>query len=146
MRSFWIYLACSAALVSASAAYAALTGGGSPKPAIASAASTKQPRVKIAGYVEYLYPGGPARLQLTLRNRSRQRVTVRRVKASVRDAGPECSAAYLSVPPRKHLKLKIRPGKRRGVAMTATLSRSAGVTCQNATFPLKYSAKVKVKP
>ena len=143
MRSIWLYLACFAALASASAAYAALTAGGRAQTSIASAASNKKPRVKIGGYVEGLYPGGPVRLQLTLRNRSPQPVKVRAVVADVRDASPDCGAINLSIPARRHLKIKIRPHKRRGVSMTATLSGSAPGSCRNVTFPLRYKARVK---
>src|SRR4051794_12149178 len=109
MRTIWIYLVCVAALASAGAAYAALSTGGGAKPATASAASSKAPRVKIKGYVEYLSPGADVRLQLTLRNRSSQRVRVNWVKAQVRDASPDCPAANLSVPNRSGLKLKNEP-------------------------------------
>jgi hypothetical protein len=143
MRSIWIYLACGAALASASAAYAALAAGDKSQPSIASAAASNQPRVKIAGRVEYLYPGGHVRLQLTLRNRSSQPVMVRAVTATVRDASLDCGSTNLNIPPRRHLKLEIRPHKRRGVAMTATLAGSAPGSCRNATFPLQYKARVK---
>jgi hypothetical protein len=143
MRSIWIYLVCGAALVSASAAYAVLTTSDKPSSSTASAANRRKARVKIAGYVEYLYPGGHVRLQLSLRNRSPERVTVRWVKARVGDAGPGCSAAKLTIPKRGHLRLKIPPNRRRGVAMTATLAASAPAACQNATFPLRYKAKAK---
>lgn len=135
-----------AALASAGAAYAAISGGHEPKPATASAAKAKASRVKIRGYVEYLYPGAKVRLQLTLRNRSPQRVRVRWVKARVRDAGAGCTAANLKIPPRKKLRLKIGHHKRKGVAMWATLADSAPESCQGATFPLTYKAKAKPIP
>jgi hypothetical protein len=142
MRSIWAYLACGAALVSASAAYAVLTLDHA-RPSSATAASRNHPRVKIAGSVGLLYPGSAGRLKLTLKNRSSQRVTVRRVKARVGDASPSCGRSNLRVPRRRHLKLKIRPGKRRRLAMSATLAASAPDGCQNATFPLRYKAKAK---
>jgi hypothetical protein len=143
MRKLWLYLACGAALASASAAYAALTTRDRAQTSIASAASKKKARVTIGGYVEYLYPGGHIRLQLTLRNRSPQRVTVRSVSATVLDATPDCGANNLSIPTRRHLKLKIGPRKRRGLAMTATLAGSAPGSCRDVTFPLRYKARVK---
>ncbi len=146
MRAIWIYLVCVAALASAGAAYAALSSGGGERPATASAASSKAPRVKIKGYVEYLYPGAEVRLQLTLRNRSPQRVRVNWVKAKVRDASAGCPASYLSIPKRKKLKLKIKPQRRKGVAMRATLAQNAPRGCQGATFPLSYTAKAKPIP
>ena len=146
MRSIWIYLVCVAALASAGAAYAALTTGGRERPATASAASSKAPRVKIKGYVEYLYPGARVRLQLTLRNRSPQPVRIRWVTAQVGDASPDCPAASLSVPTRTGLKLKIKPQRRKGVAMWATLAGDAPRGCQGATFPLSYAAKAQPNP
>jgi hypothetical protein len=146
MRSIWIYLVCVAALASAGAAYAALSAGGGDRPATASAASSKMPRVKIKGYVEYLYPGAKVRLQLTLRNRSPQRVRVNWVKARVGDASPDCTAANLSVPKRTRLKLKIKPQHRKGVAMWATLADHTPVGCEGAAFPLSYTAKTKPIP
>jgi hypothetical protein len=146
MRSIWLYLVCVAALASAGAAYAVLSGDEHQRPPTASAASSKHARVKIAGYVEYLYPGATSRLQLTLRNRSPRRVRVRWVKARVLDASPQCIAANLSVPKRTRLKMKIKPTRRKGVAMWATLADSAPESCQGAKFPLRYKAKTKPNP
>jgi hypothetical protein len=146
MRSIWLYLSCVAALASAGAAYAALSGNERQRPATASAASSKRARVKIAGHVENLYPGATSRLRLTLRNRSARRVRVRWVKAWVLDASPECMAANLSVPKRTRLKKKIKPTRRKRFAMWATLADSAPESCQGAKFPLRYKAKTKPIP
>lgn len=138
-------IAVSLLFVSASIALAAdrlprLDTGGAE--GAGAAASAHVPSVKISGHVTGMYPGRVATVRVRVRNLGKKAVTVKKVSATVGDAGPGCDSANLIVK-RARRKLHISPGGRAKLKLKATMLPDAPDACQGLAFPLAFHAKVR---
>lgn len=116
--------------------------GGSDANGLGSASSAQTPSVKITGHVAGMYPGRVAVVRVRVKNPSSTTVLVKKVSATVGDAGPGCDSAYLVVK-RAPKTLHIRPGGRAKVKLLATMVPDAPDACQGVAFPLTFHAKVR---
>ncbi len=132
-------LATAVVLAASVAAYAAL-GGADRGPAPRAAPEDESP-VRIRGDIEGLYPGQQTTLQVQVRNRTDGPVRVRWVEANVDRAGPECASGWLQTE-RIRPRARIPAGARLRLEIPVALAASAPNGCQNATFPLRYRARV----
>ena len=113
----------------------------------ASARSGSSGRVKItSNRVTGLYPGARKLLVLTLRNRTRRRLAVRRIRiriASTTKTGCAPSASNLAIQQPSRRKLRLRARGRRRIAVTISMPNSVADACQDAVFKLRYTAQVR---
>jgi len=132
-------LAIAAVLAASVAAYAAL-GGADRSPAPRAAPEDGSP-VRISGHVEGLYPGQETNLRIRVRNRTAGPVRIRWVQANVGRAGPECAAGWLQTQ-RIHPRARIPAGARLQLEIPVAMAAATPDGCQDATFPLRYRARV----
>ena len=113
----------------------------------ASARSVGSPRVRItSNRVTGLYPGATGNLVLTLRNRSRHRLVVRRIRVrivSTTKPGCEPSPSNLAIRQPSRRKLRLRPRGRRRVTVQMAMPNSVADACQGAVFKLRYTARTR---
>jgi hypothetical protein len=132
-----------AVLLSAGAGYAALHPD-SPVPGLSARAASAQSgpgSLKLKGKVTGLVPGVPKQMRVLVRNRTSRTLTVRRIKARARAAGPGCQGWNLLIPARR-LRLSVAPHHKRRTSLTVRLSPGAFNACQGRTFPLRFKARV----
>jgi hypothetical protein len=94
----------------------------------------------LTGHVIGLYPGSHRRLTIVVRNRSRKPLRIRSVITRVRDAGPACRARNLRVSKFRG-RLRVRPHRRRRIAVTVWMRPDAPDGCQGARFPLVFRGR-----
>ena len=138
-RSVTAVLVTAAALAASVAAYAAL-GATERGPAPRAPGDTSP--VRIRGSIEGLYPGQQTTLRIRVANKTDGRVRVRWVQANVGAGAPECAADWLQTQriwPRAALPV----GAVLRLDMPIALAAEAPDACQNATFPLRYRARVR---
>jgi hypothetical protein len=98
-------------------------------------------RTRISGHVVGLYPGGVRSLRVRIQNTGRRPLTVRSIRAIVRNPSASCSAANVEVRP-FHGHLRLPPRGQRRVRLRIAMRPDAANACQRATFPLTYRASV----
>ena len=114
----------------------------------ASKAPSRQ-AVTLSGHVDDLRPGATAILPVRAKNNTPFRVRLRRVRATVGDAGPSCPRTLLQTSadePRKRSVRRsvIKPKGVRTVQVSVTMVPSVPDACQKAIFPLRFRARVVV--
>jgi hypothetical protein len=97
--------------------------------------------VRLGGHAVGLYPGSVGRLRVYVENPGSRPVTVRSVSAEVGEARRRCAARNVSVSSYRG-RLRVRPHRRRWVALTISMRPDAANACQRARFPLTYRARV----
>jgi hypothetical protein len=151
MKTKAVYLALAIALACGAVAYGAL--GGSDADRVAGPRAFG-PRVKLSGHVKGLYPGRHRRIRVTVRTPFRHGVKVRLVVARVKDAGPGCSRHNLVTRRSRGLRpvrgggwrhVRIAPHSARRVRVWLRMRRRAPDACQQARFPLRFRARVRVR-
>ena len=108
---------------------------------LAVAASSKIASVKITGHVTGMYPGRVAVFRVRVKNPGHSTVLVKKVSATVGNAGPGCDGTNLIVQ-RSRKTLHIAPGRRAKLKLRATMVPDAPDACQGLAFPLAFHAKV----
>jgi hypothetical protein len=98
--------------------------------------------VKISGHVSGMVPGRVATIKARVRNPGKVAALVKKVTATVGDAGPGCDAGNLVVT-RSKKAVRVAPGRRVKVKLRATMAASAPDACQGLIFPLSFHAKVR---
>jgi len=131
-------LATAAVLAASVGAYAAL--GGADRGPAPRAPGDPSP-VRIRGNIEGLYPGQQTTMRVRVLNRTDRRVRVRWIQANVGPAGPECASDWLQTQ-RIWPRARIPAGAVLRLDLPVALSAAAPDACQNATFPLRYRARV----
>ncbi len=113
----------------------------------ASARSVGSVRVRItSNRVTGLYPGVTKQLVLTLRNRTRHSLTVRRIRIRiVSTTRPGCatSPSNLTIRQPTKRKLRLHPRERRKVSASISMPNSVADACQGAVFKLRYTPQTR---
>ena len=135
-----IATACALALLlcAAALAYANLKGSGE-----AFERPKKREALTLSGSVDNLQPGVPTVLTVNVRNNLRKRVKVRSLKLAVDDANEACPRTMLQTAPVR-VRTALKPRRTRSIPVTVTLLSTAPDECQDASFPIRYSARAKV--
>jgi hypothetical protein len=112
-----------------------------------SARSSSSGPVRITSKrVTGLYPGARKRLVLTVRNTTRRRVAVRRIRIRVLSTtkpGCRVSADNLTIRQPARRTLRLWPGTRVRIGLPITMPNSVADVCQGAVFKLRYTAQVR---
>jgi hypothetical protein len=132
--------ACTLAVLLGAAAFAYANFVGSPEP---SHFSQKRSPVTITGSVENLQPGMATVMVARARNNTGKRLIVRKLRLRVRDASAECPSSMLQT--RTLRRRNALPSRRtRTIPIQVTLVAGAPDACQDATFPLRFSARARL--
>jgi hypothetical protein len=113
----------------------------------ASARSKSSGPVKItSNRITGLYPGARKLLVLTLRNRTRRRLALWRIRVhTVSTTTAACAASSDNLvvqQPAKRI-LRLRPHGRRRIAVTISMPNTVADSCQGAVFKLRYTTQVR---
>ena len=123
-------------------AYASVVPGGVSDPrGQATPASRPVEDTRISGHVVGLYPGGVKTFRVKVRNTGRRPLTVRSIKALVKNPSASCSAANIEISSYRG-QLRLAPRTQRWVRLRIAMRPDAANACQRATFPLLYKARV----
>jgi len=136
MRPFATACTLAVLLGIATFAYASIVG----TPEFPQAAKQKK-GLQITGNVDGLDPGVPATLSAKVKNNLSRKVKVRSLKVAVGDASAACPRTLLTVQGLKTTKKALKPRKTHTIPVTMLLSAAVPDACQDATFPLKFSAR-----
>jgi hypothetical protein len=131
--------ACTLVVLLGAAAVAYANFVGSPEP---SHFSHKQRPVTITGSVENLQPGMSTVMIAHARNNTGHRVIVRKLRLKVRDASAACPRTMIRT---KTLRRRnALPQRRiRTVPIQITLVDGAPDACQQAIFPIRFTARAR---
>jgi len=94
----------------------------------------------IRGSVNGLTPGAKTSLRVRIRNPYRRRIRVVSVRAFVKPSGHPCPVVNIRVKPFRG-SLLIGARSSRSLSLEVSMSRSAGLACQGAIFPLRFSGR-----
>ena len=130
--------ACTLAVLLGIATFAYATIVGTPE---FPQAAKRSKGLKISGNVDGLAPGVPATLSAKVKNNLSRKVKVRSLKVTVGDAGAACPRTLLNVQGLKTKTTALKPRKTHTIPVSVMLSAAVPDACQNATFPLKFSAR-----
>jgi hypothetical protein len=139
------HLALAVVLASGASAHGALAATQPDRPvrgAVAGGESSSS--LLVSGHVTGLYPGASKLMRVSVRNGLGHAVELRWVRATVLDAGPECSRENLVAQPnRQHV--PIEPHRTRALRLRISMRSRASNACQGATFPLRFRAQAAVE-
>ena len=97
-------------------------------------------RFSIRGSVSGLLPGAKTSLRVRIRNPYRRRIRVVSVRAFVNPSGHPCPVGNVRLKPFRG-SLLIGARSSRSLSLEISMSRSAGMACQGAIFPLRFSGR-----
>jgi hypothetical protein len=138
-------LALAVVLASGASAHGALATTQSDRAAReAVAGGESSSSLRVSGHVTGLYPGASKLMRVSVRNGLGHPVELRWVRATVLDAGPDCSRENL-VAQRNRNHLPIEPHRTRALRMRIGMRSGASNACQGATFPLRFRAQAAVE-
>ena len=137
LRSWATACLVGALLCGAAFAYASLAGSTEP-----THFTHKRNPVTISGNVENLNPGTPTVLIAHARNNTGRRLVLRKLHVAIRDASAACPRAMLQTRTLRRRNV-LPPRRSRTVPISITLIEGAPDGCQNATFPIRFSARVR---
>jgi hypothetical protein len=140
MRRLLIPIASLAIAASATVAWA-LNGPAfdDRRPAAATAGLVRHAPLLIDGHVTGMFPGRRTKMRVTVLNRSRRTLVVRRVITDVSPASESCGAENLRVATVRP-RLTVRPHRKGRLALPVRMDSGAGDGCQDASFPLSFRA------
>ena len=100
------------------------------------------PSVLISGHVKGLYPGRTTKLRGRVHNPGSRAVLVTHVSAAVGKTGQACGSKFLKVR-RSRGTVRVAAHDRHKVILKVTMLAGAPESCQGATFPLRFHARVR---
>jgi hypothetical protein len=141
MRTKARYVVLALALASVAAAYGALGGarGRSHRTDARSAGSA----LRATGHVDGLYPGARKGLHVRLRNRSGRWVTVRAIRADVKDGARGCPRDNLWTQTKELANFRVPPRETRRVGIQVRMWPRAPDACQGVRFPLRFVVRAE---
>ena len=101
--------------------------------------SSRKGSFTISGHVLGLYPGGTARLTLTVRNRNSFPINVTSIRVKAGNA-PGCARSNLVVENFRG-SLRVAAERRRRLQLPIGMRSTAPDACRGARFPLRYTGK-----